>query len=307
MEFISRCDLCETSDGLSQIVCETPRADPTLSQLGVTQPYTTLLCTKCGWVFKPGILSRDQLGQLYDRVGGRATTEPAAAVAIRNRARELYDFMDQHVDLSSKKNELSILDVGGGVGQVSSTFAERGHDVHVLDVAVAVEGCDPSGAITYHRSDLADFAPPKLFDLILMNHILEHVWSPSDALHIARQLLTSQGRIYIEVPFELYTALVKRKLGDPCHVGYFSTKTLRGFLTKCGFDVCLCGRTMGRYNGRNVMILRALAQSRSAIVSDATAEIPDGWMHTVFDMIHPHQLALAMRRTRNLPARLQSA
>src|SRR6185436_6978988 len=106
----------------------------------------------------------------------------------------------------------------------------------------------------------------QLFDLVIMSHVLEHVWHPTNFLRVATSLVKPGGYIYIEVPFELYTPLVRKKLGDPCHVGYFSIHTLRRLVEKTELRPLFVARALGYYNSRRVMVLQALCQ-RSASIS----------------------------------------
>jgi SAM-dependent methyltransferase len=196
---------------------------------------------------------------------------------------------------------LRVLDLGGGAGQAAQVFAERGHFVHILD-QYATNAIHPR--MTISKGDLDQLGSEDWFDLILMNHVLEHVWSPRRMLSTASRHLAAGGVLFVEVPFELYTPFIKRRLGDPLHVGYFAVHTLRRYLEQCDLDPLWVRRALGQYNARRVMVLRAVARSCTPIRLqrrpsrlERRSLIPR-LVLTPLEMLHPFQLALAAVRTR---------
>jgi 2-polyprenyl-3-methyl-5-hydroxy-6-metoxy-1,4-benzoquinol methylase len=288
IEILGTCDLCGGSGPFWTLAAEDPRANRILQHIGIAaERYTTVLCPQCGWIFKPGKLSEAQIDRLYSAQGGERTfraenPEPSL------RAQELHGLLGQFIDIT---RTLRILDVGGGVGQVSMAFARNGHEVHIVDIGA---GTPLHPAMQVHRCALADFHPGRLFDLVLMTHVLEHVWSPTEFLGLAKSLTRPGGYLYIEVPFELYTPIVKRKLGDPCHVGYFSLHILRRLLAKVALTAVFAERCLGRYNARRVMILRALASNSGEAGAAASTVLLPAWMRTMAEMFHPRQLVYAL-------------
>ena len=70
------------------------------------------------------------------------------------------------------------------------------------------------------------------FDLIVISHVLEHLDNPKDLLSKAKNLLKSQGHIFIEVPHLDY----RYKSDVLGHVLFFSPKQLELLLSKVGFN-----------------------------------------------------------------------
>jgi SAM-dependent methyltransferase len=102
------------------------------------------------------------------------------------------------------------------------------------------------------------------FDVVVMNHVLEHVFSPTDLLASAYRVLRNGGFLVVEVPFELFTPLVARHLGDWRHVGYFCRRTMRQFLEKSGFAVIRAVLEQGCYGVRRLPVIRAVARKLAA-------------------------------------------
>jgi len=83
------------------------------------------------------------------------------------------------------------------------------------------------------------------FDLIILNHILEHVENPLEFLVLCKDYLREGGAIYVEVPNETFV-LTKVKLkkllgvysGVPTNIEHrslFTSVTLKRIITKVGF------------------------------------------------------------------------
>lgn len=75
------------------------------------------------------------------------------------------------------------------------------------------------------------------FDLIILDHVLEHFIDPLRALAIIRRLLSPRGRVYVEVPN------IRDPYGDlegnffqHVHLYSFSTRTLRMVMSRAGFS-----------------------------------------------------------------------
>jgi ubiquinone/menaquinone biosynthesis C-methylase UbiE len=267
---IHYCDLCG-SESFQILVSEIPIKGSVLFELGVTSLYETVMCKSCGWIFKPGVLSAEQLEALYTKHGGEATLNESCEKVSHIRSDQLFSWMNKTVLIAEKSH---VLDVGGGVGQATSAFSENNHEVTVLDMA----GGDLANEnMKLIKSTYYNFNPKQRYDIIFMNHIAEHVWDPTKLFTHSYDILSEEGFLYVEVPFELITPFIKKKLGDPCHVGYFSIRTLRHFFEKCGFKVIKIERALGRYNERRVMVLRAVAKKKNAKNKDInTINIKEG-------------------------------
>jgi SAM-dependent methyltransferase len=123
------------------------------------------------------------------------------------------------------------------------------------------------------------------FDVVVMNHVLEHVFSPTSLLEAAHRVMKADGVLIVEVPFELYTPLVARHLGDWRHVGYFSRATLRQFLEKSGFALDRLALEEGHYGVRRLPVIRAVA--RKAVTPSMTQPICNTRMALAADMLAP--------------------
>jgi SAM-dependent methyltransferase len=150
-----------------------------------------------------------------------------------------------------------VLDVGCGNGAFLLSAKRRGWRAFGLDNSVVpAELLAPHGievsvgdAVEYLRQQRAGF------DLIHMNHSLEHIPQAAETLLVARDALAPGGVLHVEVPNELdnvvYRALAllgrKRKRGSllgrsrPAsapspHLYFFNRRSLRRLAQRAGFS-----------------------------------------------------------------------
>lgn len=129
-----------------------------------------------------------------DRVEYSITPEQA-------RLNELtVDFLSQHALQASTQ---AIADIGCSYGITLMSLRQRGHE--------NLYAMDPDrSAIRYlsqqninGRTGFATEDAPELeekFDLILLRHVLEHLYSPLEAINNVAKWLKPSGRLYIELP-----------------------------------------------------------------------------------------------------------
>jgi len=79
----------------------------------------------------------------------------------------------------------------------------------------------------------------KKFDLIIMRHVLEHLYQPNIALSIIKDLMHDNSVLYIAVP---NVNRIKRIKGFHCaHLYYFSDINMRTLFNNIGFEVLVSG------------------------------------------------------------------
>lgn len=133
-----------------------------------------------------------------------------------------------------------LLDVGCGSGFLASLFAGAGWDVTGVerDDNTAIHARE-----TYQIRVVTEIAAVRgLFDLIMVNHVLEHLDDPLQLLEQCRGLLAPGGRLIVAVPnFSSLQAVVGGAgwfhLDLPIHLFHFSEEGLVSLLTKAGLNV----------------------------------------------------------------------
>ena len=139
----------------------------------------------------------------------------------------------------------SLLEVGCSLGNTLEAASRKGLDHLGIDVSsFAVSYCQDRGlnASTETMQDLID--KKEVFDLILMQHVLEHFQDPFTILKQANQLLAPGGLVQVLIPNSNY--LSAKRLRDRHrfysksgvgieHYVYFNYRNLSRALASCGF------------------------------------------------------------------------
>ena len=142
-----------------------------------------------------------------------------------------------------------LLDVGCGNGRFLSRMASLGWNAYGIepdDASRAIAAADPSVRI-FSSWEEASFQEG-FFDVIVMNHSLEHMGDPQGILKKCRRALAPDGIIGICVPN--WASLSHRAFGRYCyhlepprHAVMYAPRTLSLMLRRCDFKVIESGTT----------------------------------------------------------------
>jgi 2-polyprenyl-3-methyl-5-hydroxy-6-metoxy-1,4-benzoquinol methylase len=97
------------------------------------------------------------------------------------------------------KRKGRILDVGCGDGSFLSYAHQNGWNVTGLDIRISSEARELPCRLLEGRLGQIDIES-RSFDIIYINHVLEHTQNPLADLEISRQLMAADGLIFVGVP-----------------------------------------------------------------------------------------------------------
>lgn len=262
------CPLC---DGRQfRVLIESDRYDMDLQTVG---------CLGCGLAMSNPQPTPDALNEFYThhyRHYYQKVEEPSEAY-IREyrkdeRAAETASYLRSQGVLPK---DGSVLDIGASEGCILKALRDLEPGLHLVAVepnptfgafAVTHAGC------TLHPSLEPVKAAGSRFDLIILNHVFEHLASPVDYLQELSQLLTSRGCIYIDVPdLAYYTGLESLHLA---HLYHFSQRTLSAVARRAGCQVQALEAHAPVMHPKSI---RTLLKAGGKPAATPPSFLPEGW------------------------------
>ena len=227
-------------------------------------------CDRCGFCFNDTRSTREDYDRYYREISKYADPRlSSGAGASPEDTRRLADTARAIRDFTGSTNE-SILDIGCGAGGLLDSLATLGFtNLFGMDPAPA---CAAEVARRGHRGivgtlDSHPLGDDRLFDGIVLSHVLEHVREVPAALASVRRLLAADGWLYVEVPDAArYGECLIAPYQDFNleHINHFSAGSLRNLLAAHGWLVAHeATKTLDLGHGRGYPAVYAFARRAS--------------------------------------------
>ena len=199
------------------------------------------VCTRCGLGRLHPMPDLEQVGSFYP---SEYYGEPGGK--FQGLVERLVRWVgERHIAFLSRnlRSGARVLDLGCGRGVILGALADRGFEVHGVEISLeAARGADPRAEIRI-APRLADAGYPAAhFDEVVIWHVLEHLHDPKGALLEANRILRPGGRLVVAVPN--LSSLQARWAGAawfhldlPRHLWHFPLASLRRLLSDCGFEI----------------------------------------------------------------------
>jgi 2-polyprenyl-3-methyl-5-hydroxy-6-metoxy-1,4-benzoquinol methylase len=207
-------------------------------------PFKVLKCSNCSLVFVHPLPGRTELEGHYDDAYYRdwLDTQKESRIRMWNmRLKKLERF----------RSAGNLLDVGCGEGTFLQLAKDGGWWINGTEVSTyaANYAAGVSGADVF-CGELPDAGyPDHSFDVVTMWHVLEHVRDPSEYLKEVHRVLKPDGLLVLAIPNRndlvmqiAYRIMKRRKMKlftkdeREVHLYHFSTKTIKAYLDKAGFE-----------------------------------------------------------------------
>jgi 2-polyprenyl-3-methyl-5-hydroxy-6-metoxy-1,4-benzoquinol methylase len=147
-----------------------------------------------------------------------------------------------------------VADLGCGNGSILARFADRGWELHGLDVSASgvAQASTAFPSIRFERADLsANILTHPLAgkcDAVISTEVVEHILLPRIYVRNCHALLKPGGLLAISTPYHGYLKNVAialaggmdfhfNALWDYGHVKFWSRRTLSALLDECGFTI----------------------------------------------------------------------
>jgi 2-polyprenyl-3-methyl-5-hydroxy-6-metoxy-1,4-benzoquinol methylase len=213
---------------------------------GYGKHHTIVQCPRCGLVYTSPRLDDHEIIGTYEAVED--------TLYLEEREGRVLTF-EHHLKplerLTGPPSARPLLDVGCYVGVFVEIAAAHGWEAWGVDPSRwAVEQAQARGLRVVQGTLETAELPEGTFDVVTMWDTIEHLPDPAGTLERARRLLKPGGllvvhTIDIESPFARLMGARWPWLME-MHLTYFSRRTLREMLARCGFEV-IADRPQGRY------------------------------------------------------------
>lgn len=209
------------------------------STMLLVQGYTVVVCGNCGFAYADDIPEQDAFDAYYrdlskyeyEHHGGRESEHDEA------RLRETAEALSKSIPGPQSR----ILEIGCSTGRLLAFLKERGFpNVWGLDpspgCAEAARSLYGVPVLTASLSGLAE--SQEKFDFLIMVGVLEHIRDLQGALATIHQVLSADGRVYVDVPdatqFADWPDAPFQEFSTE-HINFFSGRSLANLMEVHGF------------------------------------------------------------------------
>jgi len=185
-----------------------------------------------------------------------------------------------------------LLDVGCGDGGIVKLGCELGWDAVGVEVdPKAAANAQSVGLKVYLGSLASQGFPDNSFDLILMNHVIEHVHDPSSLLRECRRVLRPGALLVVVTPNIRSWGHARfgrdwRGIEPPRHLHIFSSRALAGIATSAGLKDVNISTTM-----RSAPFALRVSKSLRRAAADPTRKVEEsegqlyGWVASFAEQV----------------------
>jgi len=228
------------------------------------QGFTLCRCSECGLEFVTPRLTFDELAsKVYSD-----NYLPKRTEANWRSAEAVHTFSQQLANLERLVGApKSILDIGCGNGAFLDLAREAGWQIAGVDIKLAEDARELDCPLWEGRLQDIDFGS-NTFNVVRLNHVLEHTQDPLAELRICRQLIDPGGVLFISVPNIAGLSPRLKSLQSRLHLKshrwrhyaamhhlfFFSPATLRALVERAGFRVLEWNTPVPRKSGQSAAV-----------------------------------------------------
>lgn len=246
----------------------------TFSIAGIGETEMNLkICNSCGSVIQDPVVSPEVMQFHYENLSNytnvsRDGRPDSTSIEAMTRQTKI---IENHITTGS------VFEVGCATGYTLSELKRKGW---------LVSGCEPSASASNVARKLYEIEvqtgqfenieiPDKAFDLVLISHVLEHLYEPIKCLKKVNKILKDKGYLLVEVPCLTNPENWGNGYFTFEHINLFSKNTLENCIVKSGFlpkDVVI-SLNSSEYPVVTVMAQKVQIESESISYYDSPLEI----------------------------------
>lgn len=223
-------------------------------------PHRMVLCKNCGIIRANPRMTEESFDRFYNceyrhlydaweiSLNGKISKEPTVRIDGISADMDLMKLCE-YFDIKIK----TVFEIGCNNGNNLLPFASIGAECYGVDLDLnAISSASIVDKRLLLHGDIDRLLNTgKKADLIILNHVLEHILDLEGFLEKVSQLLKPEGFLFVGVPglfmFKAHT------LWQNAHVWQFTGETLTYLMQCCGYDEYFCNesvQSMWRYTGR---------------------------------------------------------
>jgi 2-polyprenyl-3-methyl-5-hydroxy-6-metoxy-1,4-benzoquinol methylase len=210
-------------------------------------PVNISFCHSCGFIFQNPRSTEKEWNEYYSEGYYDRFHRPRPVQNFENKGSNsdvgalTFKRIKQYLLINEKCHDITlkgnrVCEIGAGNGDVISSFS--GNELCAIEPS---EECQDvlkkkGISIVLNSTDQAKNSNYK-FEIILMRHVLEHVYYPKNFLKTVRDLLTDKGIMYIAVPNIFVSDRTFTSMFSYPHISYFSVHSLKYLCQSIGYTV----------------------------------------------------------------------
>jgi len=274
------CPICDGQE--FEILASRDRYDMGVSTAG---------CKSCGLVMTNPMLASEAMNEFYSHHYRQyyhkvevPTLEHIQAYELDRRAAYTADYLSQYGLLADCKR---MLDVGCGEGSILREVKRRSPETYLIGIEPG-QGFSKfarihADCIVYASLSELITRQDSAFDLIVVNHVLEHVDNPVQFLLTLKQVLSDDGKIYLDVPdVSAYSNVTDLHIA---HLYHFSTRTLAAATERAGLQIVATEQHCPPRHPRSIRCVLGLRRSSDGLLL-SSKQLDDANVHDLIRSIN---------------------
>ncbi len=203
-------------------------------------PMGVKLCMSCGLGLLAPRITSEELSQFYEQDyrilyrGGKPLDDEYFERGVR-RGKKISEYITSAVPGFTPK---LVVEIGCGPGGILSYFKEQGCEVVGCEYdAACIDMANKQGVRVIKGDATSLLKEVGTVDLVILNHLLEHIDNPSLFLKTVMPLLSKEGLLFIEVPgLRNYNNNFFASI-QVAHLYYFDLSTLHALVSSNGMNL----------------------------------------------------------------------
>ena len=206
----------------------------------------SVICKKCGLIQNNPRLTDDEYNRFYSSDEYRILFEGKDYLKMcetryeRNEGKHIFEKI---LPFMKKFNYKSVLEIGCGGGWNLIHFKNVGYETIGFDLSFELVKFGKSKKLNLFQGSEVEVAKEKRkYDVIILNHVIEHFTNFFGAMKIVLKNLKPNGILYAGVP---NIDVFNKGQFQIAHIHYFTPRTFNYYMGKCGLKMVDFGQVKG--------------------------------------------------------------